>query len=557
MGDSFGELAAKLNELRRRFDPAAAATRFALLSRIDRARCESPAELAALHEELMFLSAYPSDRTVLSACARGLRRIAQCVHSGRFDEALRNSGISGTRLCATFSSELLRWLDDRFRSAVRLAWDEPAGTGAEDLLSLLAAPAELDGLQRDDISSREWLRAARGPQRELQWLTARLAAVSETVSVRDALLEKSELPIEWPRLPYSVSRTGLRFPPRTPFFHADLHRDAPQQLLSKALPRPVRLSRAARRRLIDTARLTLTVRERETDPVTYANERETTLFRLERGIDVALFGMQPEHRLPIESYFGFVAAKNRVPIAYGGGWVFQERCEIGVNLFETFRGGESTLIFTQVMRVYHHYYRVRRFTVAPYQFGAENDEAIRSGAFWFYYRLGFRPQSTALRELAQREARRIAENKDYRTSAATLRRFTHAPLELWIDRPRDTRSRPSHIDLARVSFAVSRWIGRECRGDAGMAFRIALRRWSVIRDVKSRDLNSALLTRSQQALLLLLGVLPGVEAWPAGDRAAFARLLQSKRGPCERTYALAVQRHAPLRDALARLSRSR
>ena len=55
----------------------------------------------------------------------------------------------------------------------------------------------------------------------------------------------------------------------------------------------------------------------ETDPITYANPREVTLVRLERGIDIALFGSVPERRLPIESFFGFVIAKNRVPIGYG------------------------------------------------------------------------------------------------------------------------------------------------------------------------------------------------------------------------------------------------
>ncbi|NJM51440.1 MAG: hypothetical protein HC843_11690, partial [Sphingomonadales bacterium] len=63
-----------------------------------------------------------------------------------------------------------------------------------------------------------------------------------------------------------------------------------------------------------------------------------------------------------------------IPVAYGGGWVFGDRCEIGINVFDDFRGGESALLFGQILRVYRHHYRVRRFLVDPFQFGAGNRE---------------------------------------------------------------------------------------------------------------------------------------------------------------------------------------
>lgn len=556
---SIGDIARGLSALRRDFSAAATAARLAWIEQIPAAGGAGPAELMALHEELLFASAYAANGATLPACGRGLREVARRVKSERLDEGLQNSGVAHSRLRAAFSSDLLRWLDARFGGAVRLAWEEHSrAAGADELWSLLAAPAERDGLQRDDIDTRAWLRAARGPQRELQWVTARLAAVCPEIAVQDVVLDRAGLSIEWTRLPFHVSRSGLRFPPRAPFYHSALSRDADaSRVLHQPLPRPAPLSRAARRRLIEIARLALATRERETDPVTYADERETTLYRLERGIDVALFGMRPEHRLPIESYFGFVAAKNRVPIAYGGGWVFLERCEIGVNLFETFRGGESALIFSQVMRVYHQHYGARRFTVAPYQFGAGNDEAIRSGAFWFYHRLGFRSQDAALNDLAQRETERILADKSYRTSAATLRRFARAPLELWADPPARPRPhRPPAIDLARVSFAVTRRIGRAHRGDAAAALRAALRRATVLNGGRAARVDPARLTHGQQALLLLFGALPGIERWSAGERADLIRIMRAKGGPLERTYAQRLQRHARLREALLALCRS-
>ena len=42
----------------------------------------------------------------------------------------------------------------------------------------------------------------------------------------------------------------------------------------------------------------------------------------------------------------------------------------------------------------------QKFVVKPYQFGKGNPEGLKSGAFWFYYRLGFRPVRDDIREQA-------------------------------------------------------------------------------------------------------------------------------------------------------------
>ena len=44
----------------------------------------------------------------------------------------------------------------------------------------------------------------------------------------------------------------------------------------------------------------------------------------------------------------------------------------------------------------------------PYQLGHGNEEAIESGAFWFYRKLGFRPGRADLQKLAEREEQKIA-----------------------------------------------------------------------------------------------------------------------------------------------------
>jgi len=60
--------------------------------------------------------------------------------------------------------------------------------------------------------------------------------------------------------------------------------------------------------------------------------------------------------------------------------------------------------------------------------GHENEEAIESGSFWFYYKLGFRPESPEAARLAERELQKIVARPGYRTSPATLRKLAASPV---------------------------------------------------------------------------------------------------------------------------------
>jgi hypothetical protein len=123
--------------------------------------------------------------------------------------------------------------------------------------------------------------------------------------------------------------------------------------------------------------------------------------------------------------------KNGVPIGYvevlwprqpNGG-----RMEVGFNLYYTFRQGETAWLYARLLKLYRERYRVTSFLVDPYQLGHENEEAIESGSFWFYYKLGFRPESAEVARLAERELQKIAVRPGYRTSPGTLRKLAASP----------------------------------------------------------------------------------------------------------------------------------
>jgi hypothetical protein len=147
-------------------------------------------------------------------------------------------------------------------------------------------------------------------------------------------------------------------------------------------------------------------------------------------VSVALYGMPPERQLPMESYIGYTVFKNGYPAAYAGGWVFGWRADYGLNIYDQFRGGESAYMVTQVLRVYRQLFKVNYFQVEASQFGLDNPEGIATGVFWFYYKLGFRPNDPTLRQVAKKEYLKISAGTGYRSSEKTLLKFTESNISL-------------------------------------------------------------------------------------------------------------------------------
>ena len=124
--------------------------------------------------------------------------------------------------------------------------------------------------------------------------------------------------------------------------------------------------------------------------------------------------------------------KNGVPIGYvevlwprepkGG------RMEVGFNLYYTFRQGETAWLYARLLKLFRERYRVTSFLVDPYQLGHENEEAIESGSFWFYYKLGFRPESPEVARLAEREVKKSPRTPNIALAPRALRKLAASPV---------------------------------------------------------------------------------------------------------------------------------
>ena len=549
----------ELHQLRARFEARSTQRKRRWFAHHAHVEIDDPAVLLALHETLLFMAAFPDDRALLAIIDRELRRVASAAkhlsRRARFRRRLENSGVAHTTTSCALTFEAAEWLAMRYGLDADIAWEEEsAGQPLDELLHHLVEPIEQDGLLGDARSSAAWFRFAKGRRRcsDLAFLVERVGHMAASPEVRERLFDHLDLRLRWRLRERAASRTFARFPSRRVSYQvAPLRRTLDlEEVVRRPIPRVRPLPIRAARELIDCLRATLAVRQRETDAVTYANPREITVVPLEDGVDIALVGSRPGRRLPIESFFGFVVARNRVPIGYGGGWVFFDRCEIGVNIFDTFRGGESALTFAQVLRVYRQHYRVRRFLVDPYQFGAGNTEAIRSGAFWFYYRLGFRPADEKLRRRADVEWRRLHDEPGTRTSARVLRQLAGAPVE-WTHGAADAPP-PA---VSALGAATTRYVARQFHGDRNLARRKCRGKLVVALGIKRIDRWSAEELHAFEQFSMLLAQIPDLPEWPQRDLELVVKAIRAKGGPRERTYALALQRVPRLRDALAEIAR--
>jgi hypothetical protein len=242
-----------------------------------------------------------------------------------------------------------------------------------------------------------------------------------------------------------------------------------------------------------------------------------------------------------------------VPVGYGGGWQLFGTLEVGVNVFESFRRGESAFIVSQVFRAYHQAVGMRAVFVDPYQLGHDNPEAIRSGAFYFYHHLGFRPQHPGVRALADTEEAKIARDPSYRTSLPTLRRLARSAACLSLSG--DVGEGESRVSARALASLVTDHIARRFHGDRPAAARAGVAAVTAALGVSSarwpRDERIAF-----ERLALLVALIPDLARWPEADQRRLIHVMRAKGGSSEARYVRLLDGHRRLRQSLAALTRT-
>ncbi len=303
-----------------------------------------------------------------------------------------------------------------------------------------------------------WLKAARGRQDELPWLIQQFQRLPLSEKEKSALYDSLEIMVRWDMSGSQASRTLSRKPVKQFYFHREpliqrrqvSFKDelAKPPLPIKVLPRPQAV------KTLDLMKETLGVRYRELYGTSNADPVWVVQANVGRGVEIYLCGLPAEKRLPLRAYLAGFTVKNGVPINYFECSSLFDWTEIGFNTFPAYRDGETAWVYAQTLRLLRQLHGTNAISVYPYQIGDENEEAISSGAFWFYRKLGFRSMDPELEKLAQSEEKKVQANPKYRTSAPTLRKLSKA--NVVYELPTAERGRGTSS-----LYAMSAWL---CRG---------------------------------------------------------------------------------------------
>jgi len=552
----------RLDEAKRIFSEKGRLTLERTLRRLSRTNIDDADSLIRYHETLLFLRAYPQSAKLLQltdaqlvSFARHVARLLELEVDPSVLEHPEISGIAGTGVSDAFSYRIARWLLRHQPGRVRLDadWVDDESRLAATLPRFLPLLKE-DALVEANVPYRKWLRAGKPPRTaELEWLISRFESLPKSDDEKAELYEAMQLYVRW--LPtYRASRTGMRLPVRSMFYHRQPPIPRREVSLAAELNRPplpvIRLSTTAGENILNLARETSTVRYRELYGFTHGDPKRVLKFSPGRGVDLFVFGLPPEKRLPLRAYHAAMIFKNGIPVAYFEGLSLFERMESGFNLYYTFRDGETAWLYAQTLRVYKQLLGVTAFTLDPYQIGYENEEGISSGAFWFYRKLGFRPMRRELLKLTLQEEKRINSKRDYRTRPSMLGKLA-AGYMIYESEPEQSREW-DNFQVRTIGLAVDGCMAQRYGGDPEKMRTASLAYVTRTLGLDVSGWNPAA-ERALEELSLVLALIPDLHRWSNIEKKQLARVIRAKTSPDESAYLRALQRHQRLRKELIKL----
>jgi hypothetical protein len=547
---------AALAALRTTYGADAAHTRLELLRALDHAVLRTAAGVVALHELLCFIHAYPDNLAVFEQVSRMLRGFSARPDLKRHARRLAGSGIAGTDTVYPFGLSTARWLADRCSDRLSVEWKDVSRPDLLDArLQLFALWAERPVFDEPPLDGRAWLERLRGDATDAAFLVKRSAALAARGMTKDHLYDELGLALRVAAGPSSPDRTRARVPghqlvPQ----HAPLRLARPDLAAEIAIP-PKRIRPLGERQastLLDLAREAMVTRARDLYTFTAANLRDACLVDCGDGLEFFCVGVDVEQRLLLDAVYGILTLRNGVPIGYALFSALWRSSEAAYNVFESFRGGESAWIYGRMLATIRAMFGADTFTVDPYQLGHHNDEGLESGAWWFYYKLGFRPWDPAIARLAGSEARRVAARKGYRTGPGTLRRLVSANLFLQIGPSRRDVIGAIHtgaIGLAATDLVASRFgadrerateeLSREAASRLGVE---GWRRWGA---------GERLFWERWAPLIALL---PEIDGWTAAEKRDLVDIIRAKGGRREREFVARFDAHPRLGASIAALA---
>jgi hypothetical protein len=539
---------AALEHSRLEFSAAAARAKLALLKQLAHTRLGSGRGVIRLHEALCFIRAYPDNAAVLAQVQAMLVAFDRRSDLRAHRLALADSGIAGTATHYRFFAGQAQWLARRWPNALRLDRSEP---GADERIARalppLLTPAEASALIELKLPGYAALDRLRGTnETDAAFLLRRIAAMPGDAFTREAYSDSVDAGFVLAPGSDTPSRTAAHFAGAPVVFR----REAPPRVrpdLRAEIARAPRLLRRMAVRdgaaIIELARAAMVVRHRSLEAFSFADARDAWIVDHGDGLAMTLVGVIPQRRHAVASYYAGLTLRNGVPVGYHQADIVGASAALSFNTFDTFRGGEAAFTFARWLAALRHVFGTTSFSIDPYQIG--NDEALESGAWWFYAKLGFRPHDPATARLARDELARAQRSPRHRTRAATLRRLAERHLFFDLEPARPHPLFP----LAALGL----------RSGAALSARAGSDRERAIDDASTELLHHCALTslrgfspdqREAWRRLAPILTLLDLGKWRDDERRALVELIRAKGGRSERDYVARYLAHPKLDAAL-------
>lgn len=523
---------------------------------------KDPQALIRFHDLLLFLRAFAPGPRVLKLADKLLvgiePKIKAALAAGVDPDDFAPeevAGIAGTVVEATFSYAMVCWLVEHHREEISIQWEDYERDTQRGLIWPRFFPLlEEDSLIEAHVPFLDWLRAARGRQNELPWLIRQFQRLSLSEKEKATLYDLQEIMVRWDMSGSFASRTLARKPVKEFYFHREPLIQRRQVSFAEELARPPLpikvLSRPQAEKTLDMVKEVLGVRYRELYGTSLAGPEWVVQTHVGRGVEMYACGLPPDRRMPLRAYLAGFTVKNGVPINYFECSSLFEWTEFGFNTFFAYRDGETAWIYAQMLRLLRQLHGTRAISVYPYQIGDDNEEAIESGAFWFYRKLGFRSMNRELEKLAQAEERKVRANPKYRTPARTLRRLSKA--HVVYETPDADPGAWDRFSTRNVGLALQRRMAREFDGNADAMLKESVARLARVLDISLRKIPA----KEQSAFAdfaMILGLVRELPRWTPAEKSALRAIISAKAGLTEQRYLRLLQKHDRLRKAILNL----
>jgi len=406
------------------------------------------------------------------------------------------------------------------------------------------------------MTTREWIDYLKGPdETDAVFIVRRFQALRADPLPRESIFEEMDVPFRLSPGPDTPSNThNTRAPSAVAYQKRPLDRS--RDHFHRDLGRPPKSVRTLPTReaheLIDMARFLMVVRVRDLDAFVHASEDDVRILDYGHGLEFVCYGTAPERRQMFDAAYGFLMLRNGAPIGYVLSAALFESAEVAFNVSPAFRGAEAAHLYARALNMVRELFGAETMMVDPYQMGHDNPEGLRSGAWWFYYKLGFRPRDETVKRLVARELAKMKAKPGYRSSMAKLNRLSSVNMYLHLGDERDDVI--GEFSRENIGLHVVRYLARRFGSDRERGIETCSREAARLLGLRSTAGFSAGERLAWDRWAPVLLQLPGVESWPVSAKAAAVRVVRAKGGKRESDFVRLFDKHRRLRQAIFSLS---